>query len=126
MKKLALFLVSICFVQVCAAQSIVGTWIPVNCYAIIEGVTHDMTANAIKYEPEVEYTSDGKVISALSQGEGGEYFETTYVHSGAELLLTNVHTGEVISMQISDFSGTSLTLSNEMESTKLVRTFRRK
>ncbi len=126
MKKFVFFLVSICIVHVCAAQSIVGTWMPVNCYAIIDGVTIDMTANAIKHEPEVEYTSDGRVISALNQGEGGEFFETTYIQNDEALLLTNVRTGDVITMQISDFSDTSITLSNEMESTKIVRTFKRK
>lgn len=126
MKKLVLVFCSICIVNFCSAQSITGVWIPINCYAVIEGITHDMTESVIKYEPEVEYTNDGRVISAISQGEYGEMFETTYQHKGSELLLTNVHTGDVIIMHISDFSDTSLTLSNELEGTKVVRSYRRK
>ena len=126
MKKLAFFLVSFCIVNVCSAQSIIGTWVPVNCYAVIDGVTRDMTENAIKYEPEVEYTSDGTVISALNQGEDAKLYETTYVQNGTELLLTNVYSGDTVVMQISDFTDTAITLSNEMGGTKMVRNFKRK
>lgn len=126
MKQLIFLLAFSSIAQICAAQSVVGKWVPVNCYAIINGTMRDMTENVLKNEPDVEYTPDGKVISALNQGTDAELYETTYVQNDTQLLLTNVRSGKTIVMQISDFTDTTLTLSNNMGDVKMVRTFKRK